>query len=46
MILLLMYPKGPKQTEHAVRNPSFMIELLTYEFMKEEEDVTVTVWSL
>ena len=33
---------------HAVRNPSLIIELLSYEVevMKEEKDVTVKVWAL
>ena len=31
---------------HAVRNPSLIIELLTYEAMKEKKDATVKVWAL
>ena len=33
---------GP--SEHAVSNPSFIIELLTYEVMKEEEDALLKFW--
>ena len=31
---------------HAVRNASLIIELLTYEAMKEKKDATVKVWAL